>query len=40
MNPPGALIKDLKKAKEPVQYEATEHEHNAYETFETAIRNL
>lgn len=43
MNPPGIFIKDLKKekaAKEPIKYEATEYEYNAYKTFEAAIRNI
>ncbi|KAL6444724.1 hypothetical protein ACFW04_002059 [Cataglyphis niger] len=43
MNPPGTFVKDLKKEKyikEPIKYEATEYEYNAYETFETAIRNI
>lgn len=43
MNPPGTFMKDLKKekyVKEPIKYEATEYEYNAYETFETAIRNI
>ncbi|XP_077275145.1 uncharacterized protein LOC143904378 isoform X1 [Temnothorax americanus] len=42
-NPPGIFVKDLKKVedvKEPVKYEATEYEYNAYKTFEAAIRNI
>lgn len=43
MNPPGIFVKDLKKKKvmkEPVKYEATEHEYNEYKTLEDAIRNI
>lgn len=40
MNPPGIFVKDFKKEKEPVKYEATEYEYNAYKTFEAAIRNI
>ncbi|XP_018306081.1 uncharacterized protein [Mycetomoellerius zeteki] len=40
MNPPGIFVKDLKKEKESVKYEATEYEYNTYETFEAAIRNI
>lgn len=43
MNPPGTLVKDLKKeedVREPIKYEATEYERDAYETFETAIKNI
>lgn len=43
MNPPGTLVKDFKKekyVKEPTKYEATAYEHDAYKTFETAIRNI
>lgn len=43
MNPPGILVKDLKKkkdVKESVKYKATEYEYNAYKTFEAAIKNI
>jgi len=43
MNPPGIFVKDLKKeeaVREPIKYEATEYERDAYETFEAAIRNI
>lgn len=43
MNPPGIFVKDFKKekdVKEPVKYEATEYEYNAYKTFEAAIRDI
>lgn len=43
MNPPGTLVKDLKKeedVRESIKYEATEYERDAYETFETAIKNI
>lgn len=43
MNPPGTLVKDFKKKKyikEPIKYEATEYEYDAYKTFEIAIRNI
>ncbi|XP_011152324.1 uncharacterized protein LOC105190970 isoform X2 [Harpegnathos saltator] len=43
MNPPGTLVRNFKKEKdvqEPIKYEATEEEHNAYRTFEAAIKNI
>lgn len=43
MNPPGTLVKDLKKKKdlqEPITYEVTDYEQEAYETFEAAIKNI
>lgn len=42
MNPPGILMKDLKKEKDAKEskYEATEYEHDAYKTLEAAIRNI
>ncbi|XP_011705171.1 PREDICTED: uncharacterized protein LOC105460427 [Wasmannia auropunctata] len=43
MNPPGIFVKDLKKEKdmkEPIKYEVTEYEHDAYKDLETAIRNI
>lgn len=40
MNPPGTLTRDVKKAEEPIKYEATEYEYDAYNTLEAAIRNI
>lgn len=43
MNPPGSLTRDLMKAedkKEPITYEATEYEYDAYNTLEATIRNI
>ncbi|XP_011068173.1 PREDICTED: uncharacterized protein LOC105154385 [Acromyrmex echinatior] len=40
MNPPGIFVKDLKKEKESIKYEATKDEYDTYKSFEAAIRNL
>ncbi|XP_020279504.1 uncharacterized protein LOC109852613 [Pseudomyrmex gracilis] len=40
INPPGTYVKDLKKQEDVIKYEATEHERDAYETFEAAIKHI